>query len=315
VQTMKAVRIHQYGGPEMLKYEDAPRPEPAEDEVLVRIHAAAVNPVDWRIRSGSRRQRLKHTFPLILGWDLSGTVARVGTRVKDFGLGDEVYSRPDLLRNGSYAEYIVVREKELAKRPRTLDHVHAAAVPLAALTAWQTLFAEAAIGLSKGQTLLVQGGAGGVGHLAVQLAKWRGARVITTGSTASVVFLHELGADEVIDYTKQRFEDVAHDVDAVFDTLGGEVQARSWRVLRKGGVLASIVSPPSEEEARAHGVRGAYVFVQPSQPQLEELAHLIDDKQLRPVVAKVLPLAEAHAAHELSEGGHVRGKLVLRVRD
>ncbi|HWP34170.1 MAG TPA: NADP-dependent oxidoreductase [Thermodesulfobacteriota bacterium] len=317
METMKAVRIHEYGGPEVLRYEDAPRPEPGDGDVLVRVHAAGVNPVDWKVREGYLRKAVPHRLPLVLGWDLSGTVERLGPGASGFAPGEAVYARPDLARDGAYAEFIAVRAAELAPKPASLDHVQAAAVPLAALTAWQALFDAPApytsIGLSPGQTILIHGAAGGVGHFAVQLARWRGARVIATASGKNERFVRELGADEFVDYTRQRFEEVVREVDAVLDTVGGQTQARSWRVIKKGGVLASIVGRPSEAEAEAHGVRAAYVFVQPSSAQLREIARLIDEGRLRPTVSEILPLAQARRAQELSQAGHVRGKIVLRV--
>jgi NADPH:quinone reductase-like Zn-dependent oxidoreductase len=293
----------------VLAYEDAPKPEPAEDEVLIRVHAAAVNPVDWKIREGMLKDMLGHKFPLILGWDVSGVVEAAGSSVGHLRAGDEVYSRPEIARNGAYAEYIVVKASEVALK--SIDHVQAAAVPLAALTAWQSLFDAA--GLSAGQTVLIHAAAGGVGSFAVQLAKVRGARVIGTASAGNRDFLDELGADQVIDYRTTRFEEAVRDVDVVFDTLGGETQERSWQVLRKGGVLVSIVEPPNAEKAEARGVSGAFVFVQPSAEQLIEIAALIDGRKLKSMVEKVLPLAEARRAQELSQTGHVRGKIVLAV--
>ena len=315
--TMKAVRIHHYGGPDALRYEDAPRPEAAGGDVLVRVHAAGVNPVDWKVREGYLQQTIPYALPMIPGWDLSGTVERLGPGVGEFAVGDEVYARADIARNGAYAEYIVVRAKELARKPRSIDHIHAAAVPLAALTAWQALVEAPApsssIGLAQGQTVLIHGAAGGVGTFAVQLAKWRGAKVIATGSARNESFLRELGADDFVDYTKQRFEDVVYDVDAVLDTVGLDTQLRSWRVLKPGGVLASLISPPSEAAAKAHGARAVFVDVQTVVAQLDEIARLIDGKLLRPILADVLPLAQARKAHELSQAGHVRGKIVLTV--
>jgi NADPH:quinone reductase-like Zn-dependent oxidoreductase len=308
---MKAVRIHAYGGPDVLAYEDAPKPEPAEDEVLIRVHAAAVNPVDWKIREGMLKDMLPHKLPLILGWDVSGVVEAAGSSVGQFRAGDEVYSRPEIARDGAYAEYIVVKASEVALKPKSIDHVQGAAVPLAALTAWQSLFDAA--GLSAGQTVLIHAAAGGVGSFAVQLAKVRGARVIGTASAGNRDFLDELGVDQVIDYRTTRFEEVVGDVDVVFDTLGGETQERSWLVLRKGGVLVSIVKPPNAEKAEAHGVSGAFVFIQPSADQLTEIAALIDAGKLKSMVDKVLPLAEARRAQELSQAGHARGKIVLAV--
>jgi NADPH:quinone reductase-like Zn-dependent oxidoreductase len=314
---LKAVRIHEFGGPEVLRYEDAPEPELAEGDVLVRVSASSVNPVDWKIRKGFLKQRVTHKLPLILGWDVSGTVERLGPKATGFAVGDAVFSRPDIARDGAYAELIAVRASELARKPRSIDHVKAAAVPLTALTAWQALieapapFTSAA--LAKGQTVLIHGGAGGVGTFAIQIARWRGARVLTTASEKNASLLRELGADQVIDYTKQRFEDVARDVDVVFDTIGGETQKRSWDVVKPGGVVVSIASPPEEAAAKAKGARGAYVFVQPSAAHLTKIAELIDAGAIKPVVSAVFPLADARRAHEESETGHVRGKIVLQV--
>src|SRR6476660_8552590 len=233
--TMKAIRIHNYGGPEVLQYEDAPRPQPQAGEVVVRVHAAGVNPIDWKVREGHMKDFWAHKLPLILGWDFSGVIEKVGSGATKFKKGDEVYSVPDASRDGAYAEYIVVRESELALKPKSLHHVRAAAVPLAAVTAWQALFDAGQ--LKRGQRALIHGGSGGVGHIAVQLAKWKGAHVIATASTKNHELLRELGADETIDYTRQRFEDVARNVDIVLDLIGGETQERSWSVLKKGGVL------------------------------------------------------------------------------
>ena len=311
METMKAVRIHMYGGPEVVKYEEAPRPKPAAGEVLIRVYAAGVNPVDWKIREGYFKGRVHHSLPLILGWDLSGVVEATGPGVARLKNGEEVYSRPDIARDGADAEYIVVRETEAALKPKSIDHIHAAAIPLAALTAWQSLFDAG--GLSTGQKVLIHAAAGGVGSFAVQLAKWKGAHVIGTASKRNQDFVKNLGADETIDYQTTRFEEVVHEVDVVFDTIGGETQKRSWKVLKKGGILISIVGAPSAKEATAHGVRQASVFVQPSAAQLTELAKLVDSGKLKPVVETVLPLSEARRAHELSQTGHTRGKIVLEV--
>jgi NADPH:quinone reductase-like Zn-dependent oxidoreductase len=312
MDTMKAIRIHEYGGPEVLKYEDAARPKPAAGEVLIRVHATSVNPVDIGIRQGYFKERMKYKMPLIPGWDVSGVVEAVGSGVARLKVGDEVYSRPDLGRDGAYAEYIAVRESEVALKPKSIDHTHAAAVPLTALTAWQSLFDAAH--LSAGQTVLIHGAAGGVGHLAVQLAKAKGARVIATASQRNHEFLRSLGADEVIDYNTTKFEDVVHDVDVVLDTITDETQDRSWQVIKKGGAYVSIRRPPSQETAAAHGVRAAHVFVQPNVGELDEIAHLIDSGKVKPIIAKVFPLAEAAAAQEAVATHHTRGKIVLTVR-
>jgi NADPH:quinone reductase-like Zn-dependent oxidoreductase len=305
---MKAVRIHEYGGAEVLRYEDAVSPEPAEGEVLVRVHAAGVNPVDWKVRAGYMREMMKHPLPLIPGWDFSGTIeAGAG----NWRTGAEVYARPDLSRNGAYAEIIAVRASEIAAKPKSLDHIDAAAIPLAALTAWQALFDAA--GLVPGQKVLIHAAAGGVGHFAVQLAKWKGVFVAGTGSARNRKFLKRLGVDQFIDYTSTRFEKAVRDFDVVLDTMAGETRARSWGVLKKGGVLVSILGQPSQEEAKAHGVRATGIFVQPNPSQLQEIAGLVDAGKLKPHVEAVFPLSEAAKAHEMSQTLHVRGKIVLRV--
>lgn len=317
MRVMNAVRIHAYGGPDVLRYEEAPVPEPGPGDVLVRVQAAGVNPVDWKIRQGFLKERIPHRLPMIPGWDVAGTVEQLGPGASGFAPGDEVFSRPDIARDGAYAEYTVVRASELAKKPRSLDFVQAGAVPLAALAAWQALFEApppyASAALRPGQTVLIHAAAGGVGTFAVQLARWRGARVIGTTSAKNARLVRELGAEEVIDYQAARFEEVVRGVDAVLDTVGGDTQRRSWNVLRPGGVLVSIVSPPSAEEAAQHGARAAYVFIQPSATQLGEMARLVDAGAMKPIVSEVLPLSEARHAHELSQTGHARGKIVLRV--
>jgi len=311
MDTMKAIRIHEYGGPEVLKYEDAPRPKPAAGEVLIRVHATSVNPVDVAVRQGHFKDRMKYKMPFIPGWDVSGVIEAAGPGASRLKAGDEVYSRPDLARDGAYAEYIAVRESEVALKPKSIDHTHAAAIPLTALTAWQGLFDAGH--LSAGQTVLIHGGAGGVGHLAVQLAKAKGARVIATASQRNHEFLRSLGTDQVIDYNTTKFEDVVHDVDVVLDTITGETQDRSWQVIKKGGVYVSILQPPNQEKAAAHGVRSAHVFVQPNVGELDEIARLVDSGKVKPVIAKVFPLAEAAAAQEAVATHHTRGKIVLAV--
>ncbi|HEY1954544.1 MAG TPA: NADP-dependent oxidoreductase [Polyangiaceae bacterium] len=314
---MKAIRVQEYGGPEVLRFEDAPDPVPGDDDVLVRVRAAGVNPVDWKVREGRLKESVKYKLPMIPGWDLSGVVVATGAKASRFLKGEEVFGRPDIARDGAYAELVTVREGTLARKPESIDHVTAAAVPLTALTAWQALF-DAAPGfqgahLQPGQTVLVHAASGGVGTFAVQLAKNHGARVIGTCSTDNVAYVRSLGADEVVDYKKTRFEDVARDVDVVLDLVGGETQQRSWGVLKKGGILVSITSTPSADEAKKRGVRAGYVFVQPSSDQLASIATMIDAGKLRVEVSKVLPLSAAREAHELSQAGHTRGKIVLRV--
>ena len=313
MELMKAIRIHKYGGPEVLQYEDAPRPQLGNGEVLIRVHAAGVNPADWKVREGHFKQLVQHKFPLILGWDLSGVIEEVGPGVSQFKKGDEVFSKPDTSRDGAYAECIVVRESEVALKPKSLHHVYAAAVPLAGITAWQALFDVAQ--LKRGQRVLIHGGSGGVGHFAVQFAKWKGAHVIATASTKNQQLLQEIGVDQPIDYTTQRFEEVAKRVDVVLDTIGGDTQERSWKILKKGGLLASVFQPPDAERARKFGVRGAFVWSRPNGNELAEIATLIDSGNLKVVLDRILPLSEARRAHELSQNGHARGKIVLRVKE
>lgn len=311
MSTMKAVRVHQYGGPEVLQYEDAPRPAPAAGELLIRVHATSVNPVDNAIRQGMFKERMKFKMPFIPGWDLSGVVESAGSGATRLKPGDEVYSRPDLSRDGAYAEYIVVRESEVALKPKSIDHTHAAAIPLTGLTAWQALFDAGK--LAAGQTVLIHGAAGGVGHLAVQFAKVKGARVIGTASKRNHEFLRSLGADEVIDYTTTKFEDVVRNVDVVLDTITGDTQDRSWQIIKKGGIYVSILQPPNPEKAAAHGVRSAHVFVQPNVDELNEIARLVDSGKVKPVIEKVFPLQDVRAAQELVATHHARGKVVLTV--
>jgi NADPH:quinone reductase-like Zn-dependent oxidoreductase len=311
MKTMKAVSIYSYGGPAVLVYEDAPRPHPDAGEVLVRIHAAGINPIDWKIREGRFEAMLHHTLPLVLGWDVSGVVEGLGSGLTRLKLGDEVFSRPDLSRDGAYAEFIVVRESEAALKPKSIDHIHAAALPLTGLTAWQALFDAG--GLAAGQRVLIHAAAGGVGSLAVQLAKWKGAHVIGTASARNHDFLRKLGVDQVVDYDTERFEEVVQAVDVVLDTMGGDTQERSWKVLKRGGILVSIASQPPAESAAAHGVRQAFVFTQPNAGQLGEIARLVEAEKLKAIVETVLPLSDATRGQELSERGHTRGKIVLRV--
>jgi NADPH:quinone reductase-like Zn-dependent oxidoreductase len=231
--------------------------------------------------------------------------------VSRFKIGDEVYGLPDPTRGGAYADFIAARESEFSLKPKSLHHIRAGAVPLAALTAWQSLFDTGQ--LQPDQRVLIHAGSGGVGHFAVQLAKWKGAYVFATASTKNQDLLRKLGVDEPIDYTQQRFEDVARNIDIVLDTIGGDTQERSWSVLKKGGVLVSLVQPPSEEKAKELGVRAAIIGAQPNGAQLAEIAKIIDSGKLAPIIDRIVPLSEARRAHELSQSGHTRGKIALRV--
>jgi NADPH:quinone reductase-like Zn-dependent oxidoreductase len=305
---MKAIRIHQYGGPEVLAQVEMQRLTPGADEVLIKVQAASVNPIDWKLRAGHMKEVFPLTFPSTLGWDISGIVEEAGNKVTQFKRGDEVYA---LIKVGGYAEYAIAQENVVAKKPRTVDHVQAAAVPVAGLTALQALFEVAQ--LRAGQKVLIHAAAGGVGNFAVQLAKARGAYVIGTASSRNQTFLGDLGVDKAVDYQKTRFEDAVRDVDVVLDTIGGETLERSFKVLKKGGILVSLVQPPSQELAAKYGVRALFYGGHASSSDLAEIAKLIDDGKVKPVVETVLPLAEARRAHELSETGHARGKIVLKV--
>ena len=312
MDTMKAVRFHRYGGPEVLVYEDAPKPVPDSGDVLVRVHATSVNPIDWKGRAGYLKMLSEYPMPFIVGWDVSGVVEAVGKDVTQWKPGDEVYGRPDIWRQGAYAEYIAVRAGEIARKPRNLDHVHSAALPLVGLTAWQALF-EAA-DLKPGQKVLIHAAAGGVGHLAVQFAKIKGLYVAGTASGRNQDFLKQLGCDQPINYETTRFEDVVHDFDAVVESMGGEIRNRSWKVLRKGGILVALIGPPpSEDDAKAHGVRATIIWAQSKPEHLDEIARLADAGQVRPEIAAVFPLRDAAKAQQMSETEHVRGKIVIQV--
>lgn len=309
--TMKAVRIHGYGGLEVLAYEEAPCPDVKEDEVLIQVFAAGVNPFDWKVREGYLAGWFNHPLPLILGWDVSGVIQGVGSGVTNFTIGEAVFSRADVSRDGAYAEYVSVLADNVVPKPRSLDHVHAAAIPHAALAAWQSLFDTA--GLTAGQTVLIHGAAGGVGHFAVQFARLRGARVIGTSSGHNLDFLRELGVDEAIDYTTTQFEEVVRDADVVLDTIGGEVLQRCWTVLKPGGFLVSLVEVPSEETAIVHGVRQALATAKADAKTLTEITALVDSGQVKPTVSTVLPLPEVRQAHALNQSMHTRGKIVLQI--
>lgn len=313
METMRAIRFHSYGGPEVLVHEEVPRPEAAAGELLIRVHAAGVNPVDWKARAGHLKDWLQHRLPLIPGWDVSGAVAAVGADVTGFELGDEVFGLLDLTRDGAYAEYAVARATDMARKPASVNHVNAAALPIAALTAWQSLFEVAR--LAPGQTVLIHGAAGGVGHFAVQLARWKGARVIGTASGRNTGFVSELGAEQAIDYQTTRFEDAVQGADVVLDTIGGDTQQRSWQVLRKGGILVSTLGIATPQATRDYGVRAEGVLVRPDPGQLGQIAALVGSRELRPYISAVIPLEDAAKTHDLSQSGHVRGKIVLQVSE
>ncbi|MHB1295214.1 MAG: NADP-dependent oxidoreductase [Anaerolineae bacterium] len=317
---MKAVCYHRYGGPEVLVYENAPMPEPSADELLVRVHAAGVNPADRQIRAGLR-SRLAEPFTLAPGFEVSGVVERLGSAAEGFQPGDAVFAMLPVM--GGYAEWAVAPAACWAHKPATLDHVQAAALPVASLTAWQALFQVGK--LAAGESVLIHAAAGGVGHIAVQLAHWRGARVIGTASAAREAFLRDLGVDVFVDYRATHFEDAAAGVDLVLDLVPREVSeandaqaqeilGRSWRILRDGGRLVSICTHPEPDEAAAaRGVTGAYAGAQPRGDLLARIARLVDAGAVRPALSAVFTLEDARAAHELLQQGHTQGKIVLQV--
>ena len=308
---MKAVVAHEYGAPEVLKFEEVPRQEPNEDEALVRVIASSVNPADPLTLSGKYAREFGTHLPLVPGYDIAGVVERTGANVTKLKVGDAVYGYPTF--GGGWAEYITVKEWEVAAKPKSLNFVESAAVPMGALTSWQALVDVAK--LQPGQTVLIHGGSGGVGSFAIQIAKARGARVIATASTANQDLLKQLGADVAVDYTKTKFEDVAKDVDAVLDPVGKETLARSYGVVKKGGIVMSLVARPDPAEIKKRGIRGAGISVHPDAEDLAEIAQLIDAGKIKPIVTQVLPLSEAIAAQQQAATHHTRGKVVLRIAD
>src|SRR5262245_32513421 len=306
---MQAVVAHEYGAPDVLKIEQVPRPEPNDDEALVRVIASSVNPADPLTLSGKYAKEFGTHLPLIAGYDIAGVVEKTGTSVTKLKPGDAVYGYPTF--GGGWADYVTVKEWEVAPKPKSLNFVESAAVPMGALTAWQALLDVAK--LHPGQTVLIHGGSGGVGSFAIQIAKARGARVIATASTANQDLLKQLGADVAVDYTKTKFEDVAKDVDAVLDPVGKETLARSYGVVKKGGIVMSLVARPDPVELEKRGIRGAGISVHPDAEDLAEIARLIDAGKIKPVVTQVLPLSEAIAAQQQAATHHTRGKVVLRI--
>ncbi len=301
---MKAIQIDSFGGPDQLRLKDIDRPQPGAGELLVKLAAAAVNPVDWMTREGMMEKVMPHALPLTPGCELAGTVEQGGD---GFNAGDEIYAYLDLRRLGAFAEYAIVKTTEAARKPETMDFIHSASVPVGALTAWQALFDTA--GLTSGQTVLIHAAAGGVGSMAVQLAKRKGAHVIGTASESNREYLIALGVDEAIDYRKTHFETAVKHVDVVLDTIGGETQEKSLGVLKPGGMLVSLVAPPPQRE----GIRTAMIGVQPNGARLAEIARMIDDGELKTLVENVFTLDEAAKALALSQKGRTRGKIVLRV--
>jgi NADPH:quinone reductase-like Zn-dependent oxidoreductase len=314
---MQAIAISEFGGPDRLELREVDDPLVGPDSVLIRVRAAGINPVDYKIRQGNLAGRIPHVLPLIPGWDVAGVVEQAGPAVTAFAPGDEVvaYCRKDFVRDGTYAELVAVRDYAVAPKPARLSFEEAGGLPLAGLTALQLVRDE--MGVGAGDRVLVQAAAGGVGSFAVQIAKDAGAHVIATARAANHDYLRDLGADEVVDYTAEDVVAAVRDrhadgIEAVVDLAGGEVQERSADVLAAGGRLGSVTQPPDREALAARGLRGHYVFVRPSAAGLRTLGDMVDAGRLRVHVSEVVPLAEAARAHETLEGGHVRGKIVLR---
>jgi NADPH:quinone reductase-like Zn-dependent oxidoreductase len=306
---MKAIRIHEFGGPEVMKCEDVPEPQPGQGEIRIKIIAAGVNPVDWKIRRGLVGSL---PLPMIMGLDVAGIVDVVGQGEVSFQPGDEVFAKV-AIGKGGYAEYTMAHSTEMARKPKSIGFVESAAIPTAGLAAWQSIIDLA--GLEKGQSVLIHGAAGGVGTFAVQFAKWKGAYIIGTASEKNADFLKSIGADEVIDYKNQRFEDLVGNMDVVLDTVGGDTFERSWSVLKPGGFLVTTVANIPEGEPEKRGVRAKRVATQSDGKELAQIAAIIDERKIKPIVTTVLPLEDARKAHEMSETLHTRGKIVLRVRE
>lgn len=332
---MRAATIHEYGEAEVLRIEEVDVPEMGPRDLLIEVHAASVNPVDWKIRSGSQRAIIRYDLPHVLGLDASGVVVAVGSEVDQFVVGDEVFCSPTHKRSGTYAEYVAVDQSAVALKPKSIDHQGAASLPLVGLTAWEALISKAR--LAPGQRVLILAGSGGVGTFAIQLAKDRGAEVATTCSTRNVELVRKLGADHVIDYTKDDFAETLENYDVVLDTLGGEERKRARTILRRGGYLATLVSGIPEAANRLgptvgvvavgcemlgfmlgsrllHGVRTSWVLRPDDGKVLARIATLVDAGKIEPVIDRVYPLEEIAAAHEYSESGRARGKIVIALK-
>jgi len=333
---MKAFVVDRYGRKNGIRAADMPPPEPGEDDVLIQIHAASVNPLDSKIRDGEFKLILPYRLPLILGNDLAGVVVRVGSRVRQFKSGDEVYARPHKDRIGTFAEFIAVKEDAVALKPTTLTMDEAASIPLVGLTAWQTLIEKGQ--LRKGQKVLIHAGSGGVGTFAIQLAKHVGATVATTTSARNIELVKSLGADIVIDYKKDEFSVILKDYDVVLDTQGGKALEKSLRVLKPGGRLIGIAGPPDPDfaketgaswflktamrflsyrirkAAKRHHVSYSFVFMRPDGGQLSQIAKLIDAGTIRPVIDRVFPFESTQEALAYVETGRVKGKVVIKIQ-
>lgn len=310
---MKAIVINQYGSADELVEREVPLPEIKDNQVLVKLKATSINPIDWKMREGYLKEMLPYEFPIILGWDAAGIVTKVGEKVTSFQPGDKVFARPKTNPTGTYAEYVAVEEDLVCPLPENSSFDEAAAIPLTGQTAWVALVEISHI--KKGDRVLIHGGSGGVGHLAIQIAKHFGAYVATTASGKNEDFIKSLGVDEFINYKEQDFETLLKDYDIVLDTQGGETQEKSFSVLKKGGILVSIAAPPDEEKAVEKGIKTGYFFLEPDGERLRKLAELMESGELKVTIGKTLPFTQEglRKAHRASEEHGVPGKIVVRM--
>ncbi|WP_129044469.1 NADP-dependent oxidoreductase [Companilactobacillus metriopterae] len=310
---MKAVVINEYGSRDQLKMTDIEIPDIANDEVLVEVKATSINPIDWKLREGYLSEMIPLDFPIILGWDVSGVITRIGSDVTNFKVGDKILARPDLTNRGTYAQYTAVKEDKLALLPDNVSFEEGAALPLAGLTAWQGIYDE--LDVQPGQKVLIQGGAGGVGIIAIQVLKHIGATVVTTASAKNADFLKELGADQVIDYNTEDFSDVLSDMDAVFDTIGGDTLDKSYKILKPGGKLTTIAGAVNEDLAKENQVTATSLWLSPNGAQLTELVNLVSQGKVKVIIDSVQEFSEdgLEKAHEISESHHAKGKIVVKM--
>jgi len=311
---MRAVVINEYGSKDVLVEQELPKPEIKPNQVLVEAYATSINPIDWKLREGYLKEMLDWPFPIILGWDVAGKIVEVGDEVKVFQVGDEVFARPDTTPRGTYAEYTIVDEELLAKKPGNLTFEEAASIPLAGLTAWQCLVDKTKV--KQGDKVLIHAGAGGVGSLAIQMAKHLGAYVATTASEKNEEYVKKLGADEFINYRTQQFEEVLSDYDVVIDTMGGEILNKSFKILKPGGRLVTIAGQPDSALIEKHQVTASSYWLTPNGKQLSEIGELLEKGILKPQVGSVFGFSaeELQKAHELSETNHAKGKIVIKFK-
>lgn len=311
---MKAVVINEYGDKSVLQEEEISKPVIKENQVLVEVHATSINPIDWKMRAGYLKEMLDFSFPIILGWDVAGTIVEVGTKVTEYKIGDEVFARPDTTNEGTYATFTTVDENLLAKKPKSLTFEEAASIPLAGLTAWQCLIDFTKV--KKDDKVLIHAGAGGVGSLAIQIAKHLGAYVATTASEQNEAYVKELGADLVINYKTHQFDEELSDFDVVLDTMGGEILDKSFTVLKPNGRLVTIAGQPDQALAEQYQVEASGYWLNPDGKQLAELGELLDKGIVKPQVGHVFGFSaeQIKEAHALSETHHAKGKIVIKVK-